>query len=169
MFQPPAASNDTIRPALCRSASCLACGLRDNGRGTLIGTELEEAKIRRAQEHVAAAGLSDRVEFRAGDALETLRLLADRVDLVHLDGAFALYLPVLKTLEARLTPGALVISDNANAPDYLEYVRNPVLLAGWCGPRHGEVAELRRKGFNADCSVLTGSRAVTSAGLQCVY
>jgi hypothetical protein len=39
-------------------------------------------------------------------------------------------------------------------------IRNPVLLAGWCGPRPGEVAELRRKGVNVDCSVLTGSRAV---------
>jgi hypothetical protein len=51
------------------SAIYLTCGLRDNGQGTLIGTELEEAKIRRVREQVAAAGLSDRLEFRAGDAL----------------------------------------------------------------------------------------------------
>jgi predicted O-methyltransferase YrrM len=31
------------------SAIHLACGLRDNGQGLLIGTELEEAKIRRAK------------------------------------------------------------------------------------------------------------------------
>ena len=36
-----------------------------------------------------------------------------------------------------------------------------VLLAGWCGLRFGEVSELRRGDFNADCSVLTVSRAVT--------
>jgi predicted O-methyltransferase YrrM len=84
-----------------------------------------QRRSRHPPEHVAAAGLSDRVEFRAGDALETLRPLADPVDLVRLDGAFAPYLPVLKTVEARLTPGDLVISESANAPDYLEYVRNP--------------------------------------------
>jgi predicted O-methyltransferase YrrM len=46
---------------------------------------------------------------------------------VLLDGAFSLYLPVLKLLESHLRDGACVISDNAmeQAPGYLAYVRNP--------------------------------------------
>ena len=36
-----------------------------------------------------------------------------------------------------------------------------VLLAAWCGPRWGEVAELRRRDLDEGCTVLTVARAVT--------
>lgn len=42
-----------------------------------------------------------------------------------LDGAFALYLPILKLIEPRLQPGAVVLGENAFEPGYLDYVRNP--------------------------------------------
>ena len=78
----------------------LACALRDGGGGRLIGTELEPMKAKRAQENLAAAGLADLVEIRIGDALETLKDGIDGdVDLLFLDGAFSLYLPVLKLLD----------------------------------------------------------------------
>lgn len=51
----------------------LACALRDNGGGTVIGTELEPTKAARAQEHLNAAGLAEFVDIRVGDALDTLR------------------------------------------------------------------------------------------------
>jgi predicted O-methyltransferase YrrM len=106
----------------------LATALRDAGGGQLIGTELEPAKADRARENLSAAGLEGIVEIRVGDALETLRDgIDDGVDLILLDGAFTLYLPVLKLLERRLSPGALVIAENAveQSGDYLTYVRNP--------------------------------------------
>jgi predicted O-methyltransferase YrrM len=106
----------------------LACALRDNGGGQLIGTELEPTKAQRAWEHLAAAGLADLVDIRVGDALDTLKAGIDGdVDMVLLDGAFSLYLPVLKLLEPHLRDGAFVIGDNAmeQAPGYLDYVRNP--------------------------------------------
>jgi predicted O-methyltransferase YrrM len=106
----------------------LAVALRDGGGGQLIGTELEPAKAERARENLSAAGLDDMVDIRVGDALETLRDdVDDGVDLVLLDGAFTLYLPVLKLIEPRLSPGALVIAENAveQSGDYLTYVRNP--------------------------------------------
>jgi predicted O-methyltransferase YrrM len=106
----------------------LACALRDSGGGHLIGTELEPSKAKRARENLAAAGLADLVEIRVGDALETLKDGVDKdVDLVLLDGAFSLYLPVLKLLEPHLRDGALVIGENAfeQTPGYLDYVRNP--------------------------------------------
>jgi len=106
----------------------LACALRDGGGGRLIGTELEPMKAKRAQENLAAAGLAGLVEIRIGDALETLKDGIDGdVDLVLLDGAFSLYLPVLKLLEPYLRDGAFVIGENAfeQTPGYLEYVRNP--------------------------------------------
>lgn len=47
--------------------------------------------------------------------------------MVLLDGAFILYLPVLKLLEPHLKPGAMIIGENAieQASGYIDYVRNP--------------------------------------------
>jgi predicted O-methyltransferase YrrM len=103
----------------------LAAALRDNGGGRLISTEFEESKIAKARANITAAGLSDLVEIRAGDALETLaRDLPEQIDLVLLDGAKALYPQVLALLEARLRPGAMLVADNADwCPEYLSRVR----------------------------------------------
>lgn len=104
----------------------LAAALRDNGGGHLIGSELEPAKVTRARANLDAAGLADLVDVREGDALETLSDVGGEVDLLLIDGAFALYLPVLKLIEPWLKPGAVVLGENAFEPGYVEYVRNPV-------------------------------------------
>ncbi|VEG57677.1 putative O-methyltransferase [Mycolicibacterium aurum] len=106
----------------------LAAALRDGGGGHLISTELEPTKAARAQQNLESAGLDGLVDIRVGDALETLRHGIDGpVDLVLLDGAFSLYLPVLSILEPHLPPGAVVLGENAvdESGDYLTYVRNP--------------------------------------------
>ncbi|WP_442678531.1 O-methyltransferase [Sphingomonas sp. ASY06-1R] len=103
----------------------LAAALRDNGGGRLIGSELEPAKAARARAHIDAAGLSDLVEIREGDALETLKDVGVEVDLALIDGAWSLYLPVLQLIEPSLRPGAVILAENAFAQDYLDYVRNP--------------------------------------------
>src|SRR5580658_9052034 len=105
----------------------LAAALRDNGGGRLIGTEFESTKVEAARATIAAAGLDDLVEIRAGDAVETLaRDLPETVDLVLLDGAKGLYSTVLSLLEPRLRAGALVVADNADwSPEYLACVRDP--------------------------------------------
>jgi predicted O-methyltransferase YrrM len=104
----------------------LAAALRDNGGGRLIGSEFEPSKIARARENLAAGGLSDLVEIREGDALETLAGdLPDSIDFVLLDGAKSLYSPILSLLEGRLRAGALIVADNADAsPEYLARVRS---------------------------------------------
>lgn len=103
----------------------LAAALRDNGGGKLIGSELEPAKVARARANLDAAGLADLVEIREGDALETLEDPGGDVDLLLIDGAFALYLPVLRLIEPRLKAGAVILGENAFAPEYLAYVRDP--------------------------------------------
>jgi len=105
----------------------LAAALKDNGGGHLISTEFEPSKVIRARDNITAANLSDLVEIREGDALETLaRDLPATIDLVLLDGAKALYPRVLSLLESRLRVGALIIADNADwSPDYLAQVRSP--------------------------------------------
>jgi predicted O-methyltransferase YrrM len=104
----------------------LAAALRDNGGGRLITSEFEPSKAERARTNIADAGLSDLVEFREGDALETLaRDLPEQIDLVLLDGAKGLYPDILALLQDRLRPGALILADNADwSPDYLARVRS---------------------------------------------
>ncbi|MBR1217611.1 class I SAM-dependent methyltransferase [Bradyrhizobium sp. U87765 SZCCT0131] len=106
----------------------LAAALRDNGGGRLIGSEFEPAKVARASDTVAAAGLADLVEIREGDALETLaHHMPEPIDLVLLDGAKPLYPAVLALLAPRLRPGAVIIADNADwSEEYLAIVRDPV-------------------------------------------
>jgi predicted O-methyltransferase YrrM len=103
----------------------LAAALRDNGGGQLIGSELELTKVARARANLDAAGLADLVEISEGDALETLGDVGGEVDFLSIDGAFSLYLPILKLIESRLTPGTVILGENAFAEDYLHYVRNP--------------------------------------------
>jgi predicted O-methyltransferase YrrM len=103
----------------------LAAALRDNGGGRLIGSEFQPGKVARARANLDAAGLGDLVEIREGDARETLKDAGGEVDLLLVDGAFSLYLPVLKLVEPYLRPGAVVLGENAFDPDYLNYVRDP--------------------------------------------
>lgn len=110
------------------SAIYLAAALRDMGGGRFIGTELQPGKAERARANIAAAGLSDLVEIRAGDARDTLRSgVGGDIDMLMLDGAFSLYLPMLKLLEPHLRSGAIIVGENAveQAAGYLDYVRDP--------------------------------------------
>ncbi|RUU11014.1 O-methyltransferase [Mesorhizobium sp. USDA-HM6] len=120
----------------------LAAALRDNGAGRLITTEFEPSKVTRAKANLTEGGLLDLVEIREGDALETLsKDLPDRIDLLLLDGAKALYPEILSLVESRLRPGALVIADNADfSPEYLERVRSPA--GGYMSTPFGDDVEL---------------------------
>ncbi|HEX4112905.1 MAG TPA: O-methyltransferase [Stellaceae bacterium] len=123
----------------------LAAALRDNGGGHLIGTEFEPSKVARARANLAAGGLTDLVEIREGDALETLaRDLPEAIDLVLMDGAKGLYPAVLALIEKKLRPGALILADNANwSADYLARVRSPA--HGYLSIPFGEDVELSMK------------------------
>lgn len=106
----------------------LASAIRDNGAGKVITTEFEPEKAAQARRNLAAAGLEDLVEFRVGDALETLADAPSEIDLIFLDGAKGLYLDVLKLLEGGLHSGGIVASDNTDHDGmeaFLDYIRNP--------------------------------------------
>lgn len=107
------------------STICLAAALRDNGGGRLVTSEFEPSKVARARANLTDAGLVDLVDFREGDALETLAHdLSDRIDLLLLDGAKALYPDILDLVLPRLRAGALIVADNADfCPPYLDRVR----------------------------------------------
>jgi predicted O-methyltransferase YrrM len=113
----------------------LAIAARDNTQppsglaAQIIGSEMELRKCAEATRNLEAAGLSDIAKILPGDALETLRAVEAPVDLVFLDGRKDLYLPVLRLLEPKLRPGAVVLSDNVfsfrrEVAPFLEYVQS---------------------------------------------
>jgi predicted O-methyltransferase YrrM len=106
----------------------LAAAVRDNGVGHVFSTELSEVKVAAARANLAAAGLADVVTVLAGDARETLADRPGPIGLALLDGWKDLCLPVLRLIEDRLAPGALVLGDDTELPSlqpYLDYVRDP--------------------------------------------
>lgn len=107
----------------------LAAAVRDNGGGTVIGTEIEPTKQKAAVANLVEAGLGQYVDIRLGDAKETLKMLPDGIDLLLLDGWKDLYIPVLQLVQPHLRKGAIVVADNiftfkkALRP-YVEYMQN---------------------------------------------
>jgi predicted O-methyltransferase YrrM len=84
--------------------------------GKVISLELRAAKTEYATERLRRAGLADSVEFRVGDALESLAALRGPFDFVLIDLWKNLYVPVFELLHPKLAPGALVIADNMIEP-----------------------------------------------------
>jgi predicted O-methyltransferase YrrM len=108
----------------------LATAIRDNGGGLVIGTELVPEKAQQARRNLAEAGLSEYVEIREGDALQTLKELDTSVDLLLVDGFPTVALSVLKLVAPRLRLGGMVLSDNIGTfkedlRPYVEYLQNP--------------------------------------------
>ena len=106
----------------------LAAAVTDNGTGHVLTTELSSKKVKAAGANLREAGVEGAVTILEGDALETLAEVPAPVGVVLLDGWKDLCLPVLRLLEPKLAPGALVAADDTNGPamgDYLAYIRDP--------------------------------------------
>jgi predicted O-methyltransferase YrrM len=106
----------------------LAAAVADNGTGHVITTELSSKKIAAAHANLEEAGVAEPVTILEGDALHTLADVAGPIGLVLLDGWKDLCLPVLRLLEPRLTPGALVAADDithAGMAAYVDFIRDP--------------------------------------------
>ena len=106
-----------------------AAAMRDNGGGTVIGSEIVPAKVRTAERNLADAGLADYAQIRQGDARETLRDLGGPVDFILIDGwpggaGTSLARQVIEIVAPQLRVGGYVMNDNAE-PDYLAYIRDP--------------------------------------------
>lgn len=93
-------------------AISIARGLSDGGR--LVCCELEPDYARRAQEHLEAAGLADRVEIRVGPALETLRAMPtdEAYDFSFIDADKQSYPDYYEEVLKRTRPGGLIMLDN---------------------------------------------------------
>ncbi|MDB6179533.1 class I SAM-dependent methyltransferase [Paracoccus sp. Z330] len=91
------------------STMYLAAAAQQTG-GRVIGSEFHATKADRAIASLSEAGL--KAEIRIGDAMTTLAGAGPVIDLLFLDGAKDMYLPILRLLEPRLRIGSVVIADN---------------------------------------------------------
>lgn len=97
------------------SAVWLAEAARATG-GKVISLDVAGYKQTEAARSLAAAGLADFVEFRAGDALDIIPSLDGPFDFVLLDLWKDLYGPCLELFLPKLAPGALIVADNMLQP-----------------------------------------------------
>lgn len=92
--------------------------------GHILTTELLPSKAKRAQENFERAGVTDRIELRVGDAMETLKNHEEPIDLLFLDGWKELYEPLFQLLEPQFHENTVVYVDNANMGQAEAFLRN---------------------------------------------
>jgi predicted O-methyltransferase YrrM len=96
----------------------LGAAARTTG-GKVTSLELKEHKIEHARQALTRAGLSTRVEFHAGDCLETLKTLSGPFDFVLLDVWKDLYLPCFELVHPKLATGGVICADNMLIPEHV--------------------------------------------------
>lgn len=85
--------------------------------GKLITLEKAEYKQDYARNMLAKAGLSAHVDFRLGDALDTIASLKGPFDFVLVDLWKELYVPCFDLFYPKLSPGAFIAADNMLLPE----------------------------------------------------
>ncbi|MBV9316353.1 MAG: class I SAM-dependent methyltransferase [Gammaproteobacteria bacterium] len=85
--------------------------------GKVTSLELRAAKAEYARSQLARVGLEGAVEFRIGDALDSLEQLPGPFDFVLIDLWKDLYVPVFERLYPKLAPGAIIVADNMLQPE----------------------------------------------------
>jgi predicted O-methyltransferase YrrM len=94
----------------------LAEAARETG-GKVISLEIRPEKQANARASIERAGLSGLVEFRLGDARESIAQLSPGVDFVLLDLWKDLYIPCFDLLYPKLADGAFIAADNMTYPE----------------------------------------------------
>lgn len=95
------------------SGICLARGLGADGK--LVSLELVQKYADVAQKHLQQAGLGDKVEYRVGEALDSLEALAQEgrtFDLFFIDADKGNYPNYLEWAIKLANPGAIIVGDN---------------------------------------------------------
>ena len=88
--------------------------------GKVISLEIQPDKADYTQKKLLQAGLTEVVEIRVGDALESLQKSSETFDFVLLDIWKRFYVPCFELFYPKLAPGAWVIADNMiHPPEFL--------------------------------------------------
>ncbi len=94
------------------STAWFARAVRENGGGRVHHVVWDAELSRQAQEHLAALGYADLVEFHVAEAVATLRETAGPFDLIFLDIDKQGYPAALPVIHEKLRPGGTLIADN---------------------------------------------------------
>ena len=92
------------------SALSMAAALPGGAR--IVTCELDPERADFAERHVAAAGMTERIEVRRGPALETVRALEGPFDLVFVDADKTGYRDYYEAALPKLSPRGLIVVDN---------------------------------------------------------
>lgn len=84
--------------------------------GKLISLELDPNKVDYARKMIKKADLENFVDFRVGDALESIKAMTETIDLVLLDLWKDLYIPCLELFHPKLSSQAIIVADNMLYP-----------------------------------------------------
>ena len=107
-----------------------AAAVRDNGGGTVLGTEMVPEKVAKARQNLVDAGLAEFADVREGDALVTLKDEREPIDMLLLDGWKDGYMPMIRLLAPLVRPGGVVFADNIftfkrDLRPYVEFMQDP--------------------------------------------
>lgn len=86
--------------------------------GKVITLDVHAGKQEYARSALSKAGLASLVEFKLGDARESIAALTEPIDFVLLDIWKDLYIPCFDLFYPKLSPGALVVADNMLFPEF---------------------------------------------------
>jgi len=84
--------------------------------GKVISLELDAKKQDYATNMLQKAGLLEFVEFKNGDALDSLADISDPIDFVLLDLWKRFYIPCFDLIYPKLADGAMIAADNMRYP-----------------------------------------------------
>ncbi|HUJ56462.1 MAG TPA: class I SAM-dependent methyltransferase [Gaiellaceae bacterium] len=80
--------------------------------GSLVACDVNEETTAIARRYAEEAGLADRIDYRVGDAKETIAALEGEFDLVFIDAWKDDYVDYYELVLPKLAPGGLILADN---------------------------------------------------------
>ena len=92
-------------------------------KGRIITTELIASKAEKAIENFKKAEVSNIIDVRIGDAMQTLQNHKAPIDLLFLDGWKNLYQPLFNMLESNFHTNTIIYVDNANMTESRAFLK----------------------------------------------
>lgn len=80
--------------------------------GTLVACDVNEETTAIARRYAEEAGVADRIDYRVGDAKETIAALDGEFDLVFIDAWKDDYVDYYELVLPKLAPDGLILADN---------------------------------------------------------
>jgi predicted O-methyltransferase YrrM len=111
--------------------SALHMGFALDVDGRLVSLESDPALADRARERIKQAGLAERVEVIAGDALTIMSGMQEYFDFIFLDIEKVDYLKALPQCRRLLHPGGIMVADNTGFADADRFNQGIYVDPGW--------------------------------------